>query len=172
MKLNPPVLVPVVIVCFFVITVAMLSFSGSAKAHPGEVIPDMGHEVVLALDAPHAAYNSVPPTSGPHMPRIAPWGVAEVQVPDVLQVQNLEDGGIVMHYDPVRVGSSTVDILKKIVVASKEQVLLEPYTKPPLPSPIVLTAWTRLLKLDTADEKTIKQFIEAYRGINHHVSPY
>lgn len=138
------------------------------KTRPGEKLAGLGNAHVLSLTEKHEPYNSVPPTSGPHIPRIAPWGVSEAQVPDELHVKNLEDGGVILSYDPIRVASSTIQDLKDITGKYPEFVLMNPYTKPALPSPIVLTAWTRLLKMEKFDEKGITEFIDAYKGIDHH----
>ena len=48
------------------------------------------------------------------------------------------------------------------------KVILEPYAN--LETPIVLTAWTRIDKLPSLDEQRIKEFISAYKGIDHHVA--
>lgn len=135
---------------------------------PGQVFESLGNEHVRELASPHKPYNSVPPTSGPHLPRIAPWGIATVQVPDELIVHNLEDGGIVISYDPVRLDGPSIEKLKGIMGKYDDQILLHPYTKPALEKPIALTAWTRLLTLESVDEGKIVEFITAYRGIDHH----
>lgn len=139
-----------------------------AKPRPGITLEDLGNEHVREITAPHKSYNSIPPTSGPHLPRIAPWGIAEVQVPDELIVHNMEDGGIIMSYDPVRIASKDIEKLKGLIGTYDDQILMHPYTKPELPSPIVLTAWTKLLTLESFDEAKIREFITAYRGIDHH----
>ena len=36
-------------------------------------------------------------------------------------------------------------------------------------TPIAVTAWRKLLKLETVDAEKIGQFIETYEGIDHHV---
>ena len=43
---------------------------------------------------PHERYNSLPPTSGPHYPFTAPWGISSEPIPEELQVHNLEHGGV------------------------------------------------------------------------------
>ncbi len=159
----------IVVIGLFIIGLAAF-IASPGKPRPGAIFPNLGNEHILALDAPHMPYNSVPPTSGAHLPRRTPWGVSSGQVPDVIQVQNLEEGGVIISYDPSRVASSTVEELSVFMKQYPTGVLMQPYTKPSLPSPIVLTAWTRLLKLETLDEKKIKVFIDAYKGIDHHKS--
>lgn len=137
---------------------------------PDETFADMGNAHIDDKDDAHEAYNSIPPTSGAHVgSAIAPWGVHDEQIPDELQVHNLEDGGVIIHYDPLRVDGDTIEKLRAVTNKYTSQVILEPYTKPALPRPVVLTAWTRRLLLDTLDEGRIDTFIKRYRGIDHHV---
>ena len=110
-------------------------------------------------------YNSEPPTSGPHLPYIAPWGIHTEPIPKELQVHNLEDGGVVVQYHcpPVpRAGRAKLTA----IVGATEQVILAPY--PGMRTRIALTAWTRLDAFDDFDEARIVRFIRAYRGIDHH----
>lgn len=157
-----------IIVGCYVLVGALFVLATPSKSRPGIVFPDLGNEHILSIDAPHAPYNSVPPTSGPHLPRRTPWGVSTAQVPDPILVQNLEEGGVIVSYDPARVASSTVESLAMFMKQYPTFILMQPYTKPQLPSPIVLTAWTRFLGMDAFDEKKIKEFIDAYKGIDHH----
>jgi hypothetical protein len=75
-------------------------FAYRAQANlPGVQFPDQGNLHVAGPDTPHEKYNSDPPTSGPHLPYIAPWGVHTRPIPRELQVHNLEDGGVVVQYN-------------------------------------------------------------------------
>lgn len=151
-----------------VVAVVYGLFRAATRPKPGEAIADLGNEHIESVEAPHAPYNSVPPTSGPHVDGKAEAEVHDEQIPDELQLHNLEDGGVIGHYDPARVASSTIEELASLVKDYREDVLLEPYTEPSLPTPIVLTAWGKIDKLETFDRERIKQFINAYRGIDHH----
>lgn len=171
-KLFPLVLIAVGVMGF-IATVVRERSQGEKSVERGareEQFVDLGNMHVSSEDEEHASYNSVPPTSGPHLgSSIAPWGVHKEQISDVQQVHNLEDGGVIIHYDPVRVDEETIDTLVALTNRYTTQIILEPYTEPALPSPIVLTAWTRFMKLETVDEDAILSFIEKYRGIDHHV---
>jgi hypothetical protein len=131
---------------------------------PGTQFPDQGNRHVASQSEPHDPYNSNPPTSGPHLPYIAPWGVHTRPIPLELQVHNLEDGGVVVQYNCEC--PELVEKLRAIVQKYDKQVILAPY--PGMPSRIALTAWTRLETLDDVDDKRITRFIDAYRGIDHH----
>src|SRR5437762_3358493 len=83
-----------------VVAVGVGYFAYRAAANlPGVAMPDQGNLHIAAADAPHEAYNSDPPTSGPHLPYIAPWGVHTRPIPPPLQVHNLEDGGVLIQYN-------------------------------------------------------------------------
>ena len=116
-------------------------------------------------DEPHPTYTTDPPTSGPHVPTVPQWGVHTDVLPLPLQVHGLEDAGVVINYQP-NIDKATLDRLTALVNGYDTQVILSPY--PNLSSPIVLTAWTRMDKLNTFDEARIQKFITAYKGIDHH----
>ena len=150
-----------------VVIVAALSgwFAYRAAADlPGEKFADLGNVHIQTASEPHPPYNSDPPTSGPHLPYIAPWGVHTRPIPPELQVHNLEDGGVMVQYNCTC--PELVDKLRAVVGRYDKQVILAPY--PGMASRIALTAWTRLDRLEQFDEKRITRFIDSYRGIDHH----
>ena len=131
---------------------------------PGVKMADQGNLHIQSISVPHEPYNSDPPSSGPHLPYIAPWGVHTRPISRELQVHNLEDGGVLVQYncDCPELGAK----LRDIVQAYDKYVILAPY--PDMKSMIALTAWTRIETLSEFDGKRIRRFIEAYRGIDHH----
>ncbi|HYB44472.1 MAG TPA: DUF3105 domain-containing protein [Candidatus Methylomirabilis sp.] len=133
---------------------------------PGAYFPDQGNAHIQMPGEPHLAYNSVPPTSGPHLPYLAPWGVHTEPIVKELQVHNLEDGGVVVQYNCPSACPELVDKLTEIVKRYPDRVLLAPY--PGMPTRIALTAWTRMDAFDDFDRARIVRFIDAYRGIDHH----
>ena len=88
----------IVVVVVVAAVVAWFAYQAAADK-PGQKFDDLGNEHIQTTSDPHAAYNSDPPTSGPHLPYIAPWGVHTRPVPLELQVHNLEDGGVVVQYN-------------------------------------------------------------------------
>jgi uncharacterized protein DUF3105 len=157
--------VPVAAVAVVIIAVVVGYFAYRATADlPGTKMADQGNRHLQTAADPHEPYNSDPPTSGPHLPYIAPWGVHTRPIPRELQVHNLEDGGIVVQYNCEC--PDLVAKLRGVVEKYDKQVILAPY--PGMPSTIALTAWTRIETLPAFDEKRIRRFIEAYRGIDHH----
>src|SRR5437879_13565006 len=73
-----------------VVAVVVGYFAYRAAANlPGVAMPDQGKLHIASADTPHEHYNSDPPTSGPHLPYIAPWGVHTRQNPPPLQEHKL-----------------------------------------------------------------------------------
>jgi hypothetical protein len=131
---------------------------------PGQKMPDQGNRHIPTVDTPHEPYNTDPPTSGPHVGWLAPWGVHTRPIPPQLQVHNLEDGGVFVQYNcecPELVAE-----LRRVVEGYDRFVILAPY--PTMESRIALTAWARIDTFEEFDERRIRRFIEAYRGIDHH----
>jgi Protein of unknown function (DUF3105) len=132
---------------------------------PGKEIPSLGNLHIKNPTDPHDPYNSVPPTSGPHLSYIAPWGVSKIPIADELQVHNLEDGGVMIQYSCSNC-DALVGQLEKFAV-KYNKVIVAPYPK--MKTPIALTAWARIDTMDRYDGTRIERFIKAYMGIDHHV---
>lgn len=146
--------------------VIVLLIIAATRPRPGDSVPSLGNQHLQSIDEQHMAYNTSPPTSGPHLGQKAPWGVSDEQISDELQVHNLEDGGVIVHYDQQKTDEDTLERLTEVVRRYTDKVILEPYAN--LETPIVLTAWGRIDKLEAYDETRITSFISAYRGIDHH----
>ncbi len=136
---------------------------------PGTPMPDLGNKHIQTPAEPHVPYNSAPPTSGPHLPYLAPWGIHTEPIVKELQVHNLEDGGVMVQYNCPSGCPDLVEKLKGIVERYPEHVILAPY--PGMKTRIALTACTRIDAFDQFDESRISRFIKAYRGIDHHKGP-
>ncbi len=145
------------------VVVGYLAYRAAASL-PGTQLPDQGNRHIPSERDPHEPYNSDPPTSGPHLPYIAPWGVHTRPIPPQLQVHNLEDGGVIVQYNCEC--ADVVAKLRAIVERYERYVILAPY--PSMKSRVALTAWTRIETLDDVDERRVTRFIEAYRGVDHH----
>ena len=141
-----------------------------SKPGIGQFVPSLGNAHPWGTTLPqtqYTGYNSVPPTSGPHMGNIAPWGVHDQPIRNEFQVHNLEDKGVGVQYWCPEGCPDLVAQLTAIVKRYPTEVFMAPY--PGLDNRIALTAWTRIDKFDEFDEARIVRFIKAYRGIDHHV---
>jgi hypothetical protein len=116
----------------------------------------------ISEGAEHPPYNSLPPTSGWHYARWAPWGISEAPIPDELQVHNLEHGGVLIQYHP-DLSTEEVAQLKEIARNLERRyckILMAPYPK--LDKRVALTAWQRLDKFDTVDQARIEAFAREF----------
>jgi hypothetical protein len=128
------------------------------------------------------AYNSTPPTSGPHYESVANWGVHNEPVRYEHLVHNLEDGGVVVYYQCPEECPELVEQLREILqpyIDAGDHVALaqndpawtlggsQPLHQD-IGAPIALTAWQKLLTMDEVDAETIRAFIDRYEGIDHH----
>lgn len=147
-----------------VVLVSALLLYGALRPRPGQAVPSLGNQHIQPPQT--AAYNSSPPTSGPHYTAIAAWGVHDEPIPSELQVHNLEDGGIMVQYSCPDGCPDLVERLRALVRRYPEQVILAPY--PDMEARIALTAWSRIDTFEEFDEKRILRFIRAYRGLDHH----
>ncbi len=138
-----------------------------AAVHPGPglEVASLGSEHVESPFEEHGPYNSNPPTSGPHTPYLADWGVHRVPIPPEMQVHNLEDGGVLVQYS---CSTPCPDLAQQLegVAAKHDRVVVAPY--PLMEHRIALTAWERIDVLTAFDEARINAFIEAYAGKDHH----
>ncbi len=149
-----------------ILFIFVLFVFAATRPRPGESVADIGNQHLESIEEEHVPYNTSPPTSGPHLNQKAPWGVSNEQIVDEMQVHNLEDGGVIIHYDPEQIDDATKTSLEDVMNRYPDKVILEPYAD--LETPIVLTAWTKIDKLQAFDEDEITSFIAAYRGIDHH----
>ncbi len=102
------------------------------------MVEGLGQEHI-PLGSPRPAYNSNPPTSGPHFEVPAHIGFYDVALPDEQLVHNLEHGDIWIAYHP-RIGSSTALLLKEFLDGQK--VIITPRESNEFD--ISLAAWERL----------------------------
>ena len=132
---------------------------------PGEVVADQGRIHFDSLsDRPDAGYyNSTPASSGTHSPTWERCGVFEEPVPEELMVHNLEHGFVNINYnttDPALIGQ-----IEAAAIGLPDwplYYLMAPY--PDMDATISLTAWNRVLYLDSVDEDAMQEFADAYQA--------
>jgi Protein of unknown function (DUF3105). len=138
----------------------------AAVAEPGVSLPDQGNRHVQTLNEPIPPYNSEPPTSGPpssvHRAVGYPYRAPSAAAPGAQSRGRGRHGPVLLSRGLPRPRAK----LKAIVSGYEHQVILAPY--PGMKTRIALTAWTKLDAFNDFDEKRIRRFITAYRGIDHH----
>jgi hypothetical protein len=153
----------------------------AAVAFLGTHYPAQGHKHFAEGESTNFAYNSDPPTSGPHKEIFNTTFVSAQPLPKVLQVHLLEHGNVLLQYkcscpdiasalaqiafeyNSANVPPNRLQALPEDVQAAEEQgtaVLVAPY--PGMKHKIALTAWTRLATLDAVDKSKIESFVNAY----------
>lgn len=156
---------------------------GGGRNLPGEVVADQGREHWEHVKLDEFKYNSNPPTSGPHDPDWIHPGIYGEPQDKYKLIHSLEHGYIVVHYNcalPISkasaheednatpsasanpecsLGQTLADWAKKMKL---KKLIVHP--NPTIDKPIILTAWDRILKMDSWDEKLAEQFIKAFRN--------
>lgn len=135
----------------------------NAAALRFQEFPDMGRRH-LGPDEPLPAYNSDPPTSGPHFPQWAPCRVSADPVPDGNLVHSLEHGAVAILYRP-GLETALLARLTKIVEGDPSKLLLAPDSGLQ-GADIALAAWTKLDKFTASEfsEERVRAFMAAFRN--------
>jgi hypothetical protein len=147
----------------------------------GTHYPSQGHRHFSDTESTDFAYNTDPPTSGPHKELFTDTFDSATPLPKYIQVHLLEHGNVLLQYNckcPDIAGALyqiAFEYDNKLVPpdrllptpddvqAGEEQglaVVVAPY--PGMAHTIALTAWTRLATLDAIDKAKIEAFINAY----------
>jgi len=122
----------------------------------GEEIADLG-AVHISEGQSHPEYNSNPPTSGWHYVGLAGPGIKTKIVPDELILHSMEHGAVVVWYRDGLEKEDIDRITETFNSSSGKKIMIE---RIGLDVPVALTSWRHLLKLETIDLPTIKEFIE------------
>ena len=136
----------------------------AAHAQVGRQVPDEGQRHVPVGTA--VSYRNVPPTSGPHWPRVASWRVHAEELPPEIWVHNLEHGGIVILY---RCGTPCPDLMQQLWDVSQTfprskhgdvKLLITPYRG--LKTRLAILAWTWIDEMEAFDRGRLLRFYQAH----------
>lgn len=115
---------------------------------------------LLGDQPPPVPYTSSPPTSGWHSSgRPLDPGAYTEPVSEPQQVRVLEQGGVVLAYDP-SLPDDRVGRLQQLA-GEVEGVVVTPY-EPAMPAPITLTAWGVLQRCDAVAAADVAAFRDAH----------
>lgn len=103
-------------------------------------------------------YPQTPPVGGPHNPVWLNCGIYDTPVANVNAVHSLEHGAVWMTYLP-DLPTSQVNQLRSLA-SGHAYVILSPY--PGLPAPVVISAWGLQLRVQSASDPRLAQFIAKY----------
>lgn len=144
--------------------------------------PGNGHVYPVALEHEHVAgpvtYAVLPPVGGPHNPIWMNAGVYTKPIPSERAVHNLEHGAIWIVYDPnlpaPQVAELTAFVGKQTMIPESQQASgvagqanryldLSPWATNDLPSPIVISAWGRQLRVTNPTDPRLQRFVDTFR---------
>jgi len=135
---------------------------GSLPKSPPAAIE--GVETFSGLSSNHVQgavkYAQSPPVGGDHSAIPLNCAVYIEPVPNENAVHSLEHGAVWVTYDPQAVTGPQLDTLREDIPST--YAILSPYSG--LPSPVVASAWGAQLKVASADDPRIKDFIAKYRS--------
>lgn len=155
------------------VVVLVASSGGESRPEypfPVQTFEDLGRQH-LEPGQTYDFYNSDPPTSGPHAPAPAEWGVHDESVAKEALPHNMEHGGVVIAYD-CSAGDPPLDDaacgeLRDQLAAFTESaradgklVLMVPYAG--LDRRIALAAWQTLDTFDEFDAARVQAFIDSF----------
>ncbi len=149
-----------------------------APGPPWIAFDSIGNDHIEAISDPHVAYNSSPPSSGPHLGNLVGWQEHLEQIPPEAYVHNLEDGGVALTYNCPEGCDGVTGILRSVLADyQNDNVLMFPYDDVVDPDGVARTgaavAWGRVFYFDDFSdpetEKDLRAFIDSFEGINNHV---
>lgn len=105
-------------------------------------------------------YETSPPVSGRHASGIQPCGIYAQQIQNEVQVHMLEHGAVGVQYRP-DLELEQIRRIEEIVEDYDSHVFSAPYTE--METPIAVTSWARIMRLDALDEDAIRQYIDRFR---------
>ena len=123
-----------------------------------ETFPVTAGHVATDVTVPYA---QMPPVGGLHHPGWQPCGFYDAPVSNELAVHSLEHGAIWITYRP-DLPDSDKDVLRRLAPAGGG-VLVSRWDQG-LPTPVVASSWGRQLKLESATDPRLAQFVTAFKG--------
>ena len=122
-----------------------------------------GRDHLQTEGAPHAPYETDPPTSGPHYEIPADLGFYSEPLAPEQVVHNLEHGQIVLWYRP-DLESNTIDQIEALVNREAGATVAVPYENLASDEAIVFTAWTASQRCEQISEEALIEFRKDYQG--------
>lgn len=147
--------------------IIILAKSGGGSSPSGAGKPE-GVESATYKDTQHVAlgqakWDRVPPMGGQHFATAQNCGIYEQPIVSDYAVHSLEHGAVWITYDP-SLAADQVPILRQVVQSKYKgqdrRLLLSPF--PGLPSPVVATVWGNQLKLQSATDPRLPEFIDYF----------
>lgn len=157
-KVSLPTILSLTVIAGLILLFVFL-ITGQTRGIAGDI---SGVRVFSNLSRDHTnqpvTYAQIPPVGGEHHPAWQNCGVYTEPIPNENAVHSLEHGVIWITYRP-DLPAGQLEQLQELTRKSGYR-LLSPY--PDLPSPVVASAWGYQLRLETADDSRLLDFISQY----------
>ena len=125
-----------------------------------------GHEIEtlsVAGEGQHVEgqvdYESSPPVSGAHSPQAAACGTHSDPIVNEAQVHTLEHGAVGVQYLP-DLGPQQIKAIEALVSEYDSHTFSAPY--PDMDTPIAVTSWGRIMRLDSFDDAAVRNYIAEF----------
>jgi hypothetical protein len=105
------------------------------------------------------SYPQSPPVGGNHSPILQNCGFYRTPVENEHAVHSLEHGAVWITYRPDLPAGDVAAL--RVLAQRMSYVLVSPF--PDLPTPVVASAWGRQLRLNSAGDPRLDQFLRAFR---------
>ena len=125
-------------------------------------------DVVASHTTEPVTYPQTPPVGGPHHFSWETCVFRDRPVASETAVHSLEHGAIWITYRP-EVPADQLEVLRRLA-DTRRDVLVSRWDAG-LPAPVVASSWGRQLKLDSATDPRLLQFIQAFTGRGPESSP-
>lgn len=131
------------------------------KPRPGIKVPLQSRDHVKPGEK-HDAYNSNPPTSGPHYPNWAEWGISDKALPVEFVIHNMEHGGVIIFYNCEKCD----DLVKNLKTLTEElrkdypKIILTPNKD--IDAKIAIASWGWYEKYQNFEPEKIRAFVDAH----------
>lgn len=135
-------------------------------SRPGQRVESQGRAHIPVGTSHTIAYNTDPPTSGPHYDPSADPGIYDEPIPDGYLIHSLEHGYVIISHNledlPDDEASRIVRELAMIADSERMWKLIV-VPRPGMDSRFALTAWQRIDTFNQLNERRIRRFIRAWR---------
>jgi Protein of unknown function (DUF3105) len=157
---NPWIWGNLIVLAIIIVVGAYIFFQNqNAQSNSGNI---SGVVTYINLSRHHVTgtvnYPQVPPVGGDHDPVWQNCGIYMSPIRNENAVHSMEHGAVWITYQP-SLSSSDVQTLQNLV-RGHSYVILSPY--PGLPTPVVISAWGVQLKVNSANDPRLAQFISKY----------
>lgn len=140
--------------------------AASSTTMPVREIPGVQTFAITIVDhvTGSVTYAETPPVAGAHAATPQNCGFYSAPVANEAAVHSLEHGVIWITY---RAGLAQTEIDRLRTLAAQPKILVSMWpaeSATPLPAPVVASAWNRQLRLDSASDPRLAEFISAFRS--------